>query len=180
MPVADLIGISLPSLDVVNALLDSYRESVHWYIRVFHEPSLRARLQPIAETGLASRQQRPLLLLALIVLVIGARFISDDAQQNRCQGVPLADVASNMITAAERWYLPSMDFITVDTVAYSYLLGTFYLWNRQSRAAFITTGTTIRAAQFIGLNQEAHWGNLDPFEQESRRCLWWSVFIAAG
>ncbi|RMJ19316.1 hypothetical protein CDV36_001005 [Fusarium kuroshium] len=180
VPVADLIGISLPPREVVDALLDSYRDSVQWYIGVLHEPFLRERLLPIVETGLASPRQRPVLLLALIVLAIGARFISDEAQEQRCPGFPLAEVASNMVAAAERWYLPSMDFITVDIVAYSYLLATYYLWNRQTRAAFITTGTTIRAAQFIGLNQETQWGNISAVEKEARRRVWWSVFIGAG
>ncbi|RSL93458.1 hypothetical protein CEP52_013230 [Fusarium oligoseptatum] len=180
VPVADLIGISLPPREVVDALLDSYRDSVQWYIGVLHEPFLRERLLPIVETGLASPRQRPVLLLALIVLAIGARFISDEAREQRCPGFPLAEVASNMVAAAERWYLPSMDFITVDIVAYSYLLATYYLWNRQTRAAFITTGTTIRAAQFIGLNQETQWGNISAVEKEARRRVWWSVFIGAG
>ncbi|RSL55344.1 hypothetical protein CEP54_009409 [Fusarium duplospermum] len=180
VPVADLIGISLPPREVVDAVLDSYRGSVQWYIGVLHEPFLRARLLPIVETGLAPPSQRPVLLLALIVLAIGARFISDEARDQNCPGFPLAEVASNMVVGAERWYLPSMDFITVDIVAYSYLLATYYLWNRQTRAAFITTGTTIRAAQFIGLNQETHWGNVSADEKEARRRVWWSVFIGAG
>ncbi|KAH6694083.1 hypothetical protein F5X68DRAFT_128374 [Plectosphaerella plurivora] len=41
-------------------------------------------------------------------------------------------------------------------------------------------GTTIRAAQFIGLNQEAQWGNIDDVEKQARRYVWWSVFIGAG
>lgn len=181
MPVVHLLGIDLPPPSVVNALLDSYRDSVHWYLPVIHAPSLRARLRPIVESGLASRQQRPLLLLALIVLVIGARLISDDARATIARrDVSLDHVTSNMMAAVERCYLPAMDLITVDTIAYSYLLSIYYLWNRQTRPAFITMGTTIRAAQFIGLNREAQWGNIDAIEQEARRCAWWGVVIGAG
>ncbi|RXG47906.1 hypothetical protein VDGE_04319 [Verticillium dahliae] len=73
-----------------------------------------------------------------------------------------------------------MDLITVDTVSYSFLLSAYYMWNRQSRAAFITMGTTVRAAQFIGLNQEECWGDIDTVERQTRRYVWWSVFIGAG
>lgn len=180
MPVVDLLGIDLPPMSVVNTLLDAYRDTVHWYLHVLHEPSLRARLRPIVETGLASRQQRPLLLLALIVLVIGARFISDDTREKMGRVISLDDMTSKMMITVERCYLPAMELITVDTIAYSYLLSTYYLWNRQTKPSFITMGTTIRAAQFIGLNREAQWGNVDAIEQEARRCIWWAVVIGAG
>ncbi|CAG9978351.1 unnamed protein product [Clonostachys byssicola] len=85
-----------------------------------------------------------------------------------------------MLIACERWFLPSMDCVTVDTVIYAYLLAAHYLCNRQTRAAFLTLGTTVRAAQSIGLNREAQWGEVSDIERETRRCAWWSVFIGAG
>ncbi|KAG7109808.1 hypothetical protein HYQ44_011371 [Verticillium longisporum] len=132
------------------------------------------------QSGLASRKQRPLLLLALVVLVIGAKFKPDGARAGSREEAASAELVSGMILAAERWYLPSMDLITVDTVSYSFLLSAYYMWNRQSRAAFITMGTTVRAAQFIGFNQEECWGDIDTVERQTRRYVWWSVFIGAG
>ncbi|CAG9940113.1 unnamed protein product [Clonostachys rosea f. rosea IK726] len=85
-----------------------------------------------------------------------------------------------MLIACERWFLPSMDCVTVDTVIYAYLLAAHYLCNRQTRAAFLTLGTTVRAAQSIGLNRETQWGEVSDIERETRRCAWWSVFIGAG
>ncbi|EEY18670.1 predicted protein [Verticillium alfalfae VaMs.102] len=41
-------------------------------------------------------------------------------------------------------------------------------------------GTTVRAAQFIGLNQEESWGDIDTVERQTRRYVWWTVFIGAG
>ncbi|KAH6700336.1 hypothetical protein EV126DRAFT_477139 [Verticillium dahliae] len=41
-------------------------------------------------------------------------------------------------------------------------------------------GTTVRAAQFIGLNQEECWAVIDTVERQTRRYVWWSVFIGAG
>lgn len=117
VPVIDILGIDLPPTEVVNSLLDSYNDSVYWYIRIIHEPSLRTRLLPIAESGLASRKQRPLLLLALVVLVIGAKFKPDGARAGSREEAASAELVSGMILAAERWYLPSMDLIIVDTVS---------------------------------------------------------------
>lgn len=180
VPVDHLIGIPLPPSNIATALLNSYRGSIHWYIRVHHEPSFRARLKPILDTGLASRQQRPLLLLALIVMVCGARCIPPEEQETIDTEISMADMTSNMFNTCERWFLPLMDSVTVDTVIYSYLLATHYLWTRQTRAAFLTLGATVRAAQFIGLNREAQWGDITDMERETRRCAWWSVFIGVG
>ncbi|KAG7131220.1 hypothetical protein HYQ45_010147 [Verticillium longisporum] len=38
----------------------------------------------------------------------------------------------------------------------------------------------VRAAQFIGLNQEECWADIDTVERQTRRYVWWSVFIGAG
>ncbi|KAG7148814.1 hypothetical protein HYQ46_002311 [Verticillium longisporum] len=38
----------------------------------------------------------------------------------------------------------------------------------------------LRAAQFIGFNQEECWGDIDTVERQTRRYVWWSVFIGAG
>lgn len=180
VPVTELIGMNLPPRHITFALLDSYLESTHWYLNVLHAPSFRAQLERIVATGRACPRQRPFLMLVLVTLVIGARYMSDKEKAAKCGGVSLAELGAAMFEAVERWYLPSMDLVTVDTVAFSFLMASNYLFSRRTRAAYITMGTTVRAAQSIGLHRESLWGNITAGEREARRRVWWLVFIGAG
>ncbi|KAF7594183.1 hypothetical protein BBP40_010032 [Aspergillus hancockii] len=74
VPVRDLIHVPLPPLTVTMGLLDAYLQANHWYLTLFYEPTFRAQVQQIVETGSILPSQKGLLMLLLAVLVTGARF----------------------------------------------------------------------------------------------------------
>lgn len=180
IPVKTLIGIELPPENVTNALIESYLESMHWYLMVFHAPTLRARLAPILTIGLAPSGSRPFLLLVLIILMLGADQMSDQEKTEKCPRINLEDLTADLLTAAERWYLACMEDLTVESLAFIFLLSSRYLMNRQTKVAHIAMVTAIRAAQAIGLHRESSWGDIDVCERENRRRVWWAIFIGAG
>lgn len=179
--VKSLIGIDLPSEATANTLLDAYLESMHWYLAFFHIPTFRARLNPILATGVAPSTSRPFLLLFLLVMSLGVDAIITQNKQEKCPGVNLGDLKAELVATAERWYLPSMENLTVETVAYSFLMFCRNLMGRQTKVAHVTMVTTVRAAQSIGLHREAYWKDVqDSVDRDMRRRLWWNVFIGAG
>ncbi|KAF4953429.1 hypothetical protein FSARC_12398 [Fusarium sarcochroum] len=74
LPIHEIIGISLPPKAVVDALVDSYFDSVHWFMVLFHEPSFRRRCEIIMASGTAGAHDSPFLVVLMLVLAIGARY----------------------------------------------------------------------------------------------------------
>jgi hypothetical protein len=155
VPVKSLIGIDLPLEPLVNTLLDAYLESMHWYLAFFHIPTFRSRLNPILATGMAPSTSRPFLLLFLLVMTLGIDAVITQKKEEKCPGVKLDELKDELVATAERWFLPSMENLTVETVAYSFLIFCRNLMARQTKVAHVTMVTTVRAAQSIGLHRES-------------------------
>jgi len=182
VPVAELLGFELPPRDIIDTLLTAYMESMHWYLNILDAPSFYNKLEPILATGLAPRSQRPFILKALAAMIMGARLLSDEVKQEKfsTSTFSLTDLVSTLTAGVERWYFPLMDSVTPDTVAFSFMMSANYLFNRQIRSAYMAIGTTVRAAESIGLHRESSWGDISTTERENRRRIWWCVFIGSG
>jgi len=177
VPVSEIVGVAFPSSEVCEALVQSYLDSMHWYLTVVDEDSLRARLEPIFRTGLADARQKPLVMLGLIVLVIGIDFLVDKDPVSHL--VDLTHTKKVLAEAAQKEYLSAMEQPTVDSVAFSFLLAGYYLCARQPNLFAITMDATMNTAQDIGLHQESTWGAMGFVERQFRRHIWWSVFTGS-
>jgi hypothetical protein len=153
---------------------------MHWYFMLFHGPTFRTRLEAVLSTGLVSSYQRPFVLLILVVLILGARFLDTEEKERTCSGIDLDRLQKSLIAAAERWFLPSTEELDTDFFAFGFLLATNYFYARQLRAATLTLGITVRAAQSFRLHQESSWGHISDTERQYRRRVWACLFIGAG
>lgn len=167
-------------MQVTDALIDSYIDSVHWFMCLFHEPTLRAELKPIQKTGLAYPNQRPLLALVFVLLLHGARLIKPKTAAERCPGVDIPTLYSHLLETVEKQYLTSLEVMSNESIAFSYLVGIQYLQTRRTKLAFVVIGTTLRAVQTMGYSNEANWGQAGTVDREVRRRLWWSMFMGDG
>ncbi|KAH6693844.1 fungal-specific transcription factor domain-containing protein [Plectosphaerella plurivora] len=177
IPVSDIIGVSFPPQDVSHALLQSYIDAMHWYLTVFDESSLLSQLEPIFRSGLAEAHQKPLLMLALVVLVIGIRF--RNPIDERLDSADVERAGETLVEAAQKGYLFSMEMPTVESVAFSFLLSCHYTFSQQPNLSAIAMDAAVNAAQAIGLHQESTWGTVSFVERQIRRRVWWTVFTGA-
>ena len=69
IPLLELIGVEFPPKHVADFLLDTYLESVHWFMVVFHEPSLRVDYEKIMHAKAAPKRKLGLVVLLMVILL---------------------------------------------------------------------------------------------------------------
>lgn len=65
--------MDLPSRDVTDSLLETYINSVHWFMMVFHEPSFRLDYEMIMASRKAPRRKTSFVILLMMVLAMGGK-----------------------------------------------------------------------------------------------------------
>jgi len=176
--VSDLIGCELPSPAVTTMLFDIFMKSVHWFMIVFHEPTLRAELEEIMRTGHVQQSKFSLLVLVMVILAIGAKYATkDDVQSCGCPDLDLASLQSNLMRKIEEKLLEVLDQDDIGSVQVCILLSSIYLYHRRPKRCFVVVGAAMKAAQALGLHRESTWGCIDPVEREVRRRVWWALFV---
>ncbi|OQV04371.1 Fungal Zn2-Cys6 binuclear cluster domain-containing protein [Cladophialophora immunda] len=158
VPLRQVLGMGLPPENISLLLFNAYIKYMHWYMLVFHEPTLRAQLECFLRSRRATDGDLCSLLLILIVLIIGARFLTEDDYEN----------------------LLSIQDISLHSITFQYLLGSYYLIAGCPQQAFLLAGASLRVAHAEGLHQERTWGRVDEVERHTRRRLWWMLFVSDG
>jgi len=178
VPIAELIGVELPPVPIIECLLETYIGSIHWYVTLFHEPTLRARLRALLASGRANADDFSFLMLIVIILGMAARYVSP--QQMKQHGVEFNALAleAKLVAAAEQQLLQVLEDPTSMAVSFLDLLASHYLFNRKVRRAFVIMGVAMRAAQAMDLHNEPAWGDIPAVERECRRRLWWTLYTS--
>lgn len=176
--VKDVVGIDLPSAPITSILVDAYLQANHWYLTLFHEQSFRARLAPIIQTGRISASEKPFLMLILIVLMIGARFVCPESIGPHDTLFDSTLYSSQLLEAVEKHLFIALHDVTLESVSCALLMSITYLLERKTKLAFIMTGIGVRVAQAIGLQDETTREPLDHIELQVRRRVWWSIYMA--
>ncbi|CAG9977433.1 unnamed protein product [Clonostachys byssicola] len=177
VPVEQLIGTELPPPAVVECLLESFSTSVAWYLSFFHEPTLRARLKGITDAGRARAEDTSFLLLVLVVLAIGAQYMTAE-QKWRHFGFEFdtTNMQDRLIGTVETKLLIVLDESSTSSVSLFNLLGSYYIFNRKTRRGFTLMGAAVRIAQMMDLHNESAWGGIDSTERQARRRAWWTLY----
>ncbi|OAL19040.1 hypothetical protein AYO22_10369 [Fonsecaea multimorphosa] len=182
--VSILIGCDLPPPAVTWMLFDVFIDSVHWFMMIFHEPSLRADLEKVLRTGRAKACQKSMLYLIIAVLAIGARYAErKDVHANETDAdtdADLSDLQSRFLKVFDDRLMDLMDQTDIGMVQTCILLSSLYYYHRQPRRSFMISGAATKGAQAMRLHKESAWGDLDPIEREVRRRVWWALFVSEG
>ncbi|KEF53970.1 uncharacterized protein A1O9_09765 [Exophiala aquamarina CBS 119918] len=132
------------------------------------------------DSGTVDEGQQSFLMVLLIVLVTGARYLPPGKLRSLGSNIDLTRLQDMFMLKIEERLLLVFDENSVDSVAFLYLLCSHYLFNRRPSRAFIVFAASLRAAQGLGLYNETLWGRPTPVERETRRRLWWSVYVGDG
>jgi hypothetical protein len=177
--VQELIGMPLPSRSVTDLLLSSYLENYHWHLLLFHFPTLFNQFQPILERGIVSKDRPSLVMLLLIILTIGARYVSTDAAHGT-YSKEIQQLGTDMKGKIEENFMCILDDTSVESITFTLLFASYSMYNRKPKRAYKLIQMAIRDAQAIGLNRESTWGQLDTTAREVRRRLWWTLYGCDG
>ncbi|EXJ86840.1 hypothetical protein A1O3_03794 [Capronia epimyces CBS 606.96] len=184
-------------------LFDTYIRSVHWFMMVVYESSLRAELAEMLRSGRAHRGQKCVLYLIAVILAIGAGYARDESEvhvdgQGHGHGkghphdklpdvdvnIDLTKLQSRLIQTVEANFLDMIDVASVASVQTCILLSSFYLYSHRPKPkpkrCFIINGAALRAAQVLGLHRESTWGAISTVEREVRRRVWWALYVCDG
>lgn len=180
IPIPELIGMDLPSRQVVNFMLDNFLESVHWFMMLFYQPTIRTEIDEIVTSGLIPKRRLSFLILVLLILAMGAKYAAQSDTVEHCSSSELANLRSKFMAKVEEKFLDVFDEGDIESVQISVLLASYYLYHRRPKRAFAVIGAGVKSAQALGLNRELSWGPVSSITREVRRRVWWALFVADG
>ncbi|PFH59009.1 hypothetical protein XA68_12938 [Ophiocordyceps unilateralis] len=176
--------------DVVTANLDDLQpdpvlsfklwqlfiDRVNPLTKVIHVPTV----QPWVVDAAAGIAGLPLHRQALLFSIYTMAIISlSDLECQQTLGVS-RDAALQRFGAGTKAALTRLNFLKNYHMAalQALVLYTYSLQGRYDRhAAWILSGTVVRIAQKMGYHRDGELLNLDPFETEMRRRIWWQIAI---
>ncbi|KIX08826.1 uncharacterized protein Z518_03483 [Rhinocladiella mackenziei CBS 650.93] len=176
--ISEILGEDLPPAHIIEFTLENYINAVHWFMLLFHEPSFRAELQILTATGYVRADRVPFLLLALLVIGIGASYATSSDAQERCPGVDIDALATRLIRKVEGKLLDLYDDAGIETVQVLILLSAYYFYNGRPHRSFALSGSAFKVAQALGIQREPSWNFSDPILREVWRRLGWALYVA--
>lgn len=147
---------------------------------MFYEPVFRKRLQSVLDYGVVHEREPSLLLLILIVLVTGARYLSPDKAQSLPPDFDLKQCEIDLMQTIESKFMIAFDEGSLDSIAFLYLTASHYVLNGRPSRGFLFLGIAVRVCQCMGIYNESLGTKADAIEQEMRRRLFWSLYVSDG
>lgn len=138
-----------------------------------NEHTFRARLQQIQKTARITDRQIPFVILVLVVLVLGAQYMSADDFERYESCMSRDMLLQHLLRCIETNIFYLFDYNNVDSVTTLLLLASNYLYHQRPSRAFAMVGAAVKSAQAMNLHNELAWGSIDVSERETRRRLWW-------
>ena len=174
----DITGVEMPPPHMMNFLLDAYMTSVHWFMSVFHEPSIRAEAHAVLATGLVEDSHKLVPILLLVIIAMGARYVSPDAARQACPDHDIPQLEPVWIRCVENKLLDAFEEGGAEAVQISIILKSYYLYGSRPKRSIAILGAGIKVALSMKLHLEDTWNISDPIEINVRRRLWWSLYVA--
>lgn len=176
----DIIGVELPPKNIVDALFDSYIDSVHWFMLLFYEPSLRQRYNTILSTGTASLGDLCFLVKLMLILAIGAKYMTPEALL-LCTypDLDLSALQCTLLRSVQAHLFDIMEESSVECVQICVLLSTYYLYYGKPNLAFAIHGMGFKCAEAISLHCESTWNDQTDLAREVKRRVWWALYVVA-
>lgn len=174
----DVLGVDVPPLQVVDFLLDTYLGSVHWFMSVIHEPTLRSEIHDMWISGLVAEHRKSVPLLALVILGFSARYAQTDIAERICPHFDLVQMEPIWLKRVEEKLLDVLEDGGLEAVQTAIILKSYYLYGNRPKRSFAILGAGIKVALSMKLHLESTWTVSDPVRREVRRRTWWSLYVA--
>jgi hypothetical protein len=174
----DILGLDVPPLHVVDFLLDTYLSSVHWFMSVLHEPTLRAEIHRIWASGVVPEHRKLVPILVLMILSFSARYASPELGERACPGFDIASMEPVWLKRVEEKLLDALEDGGLEAVQIAILLKSYYLYGNRPKRSFAILGAGIKVALSMKLHLEHTWTTTDLVRRQVMRRVWWSLYVA--
>ncbi|KAF7960070.1 hypothetical protein EAE96_001669 [Botrytis aclada] len=171
-------GFTFPPRSVCDFLVESYKNSVHWFMMLFHEASFESEYKEVMDSQAASPRQLGSVVLFLMVFTMGARYTTnEEALKAGETNLDLEALQRRILKEVQAHLFDVIDIGGIESVQICVLLSSFYMYNGRPNLALAILGAGIRSSQAIGLHKESLWGPLTETVKEIRRRTWWALYV---
>lgn len=177
LSILELVGVELPPKEVSDLLLESYFASVHWFMMLFHETTFRAKYEALTSSRTAGPDQMNEVLLLLVVLAIGAKYVSEQEMQARNLQYDLESLQKTFLARVCAAFLEIVDNAGLEAVQICILMSSHYLYHGKPNLGFVILGTGVRCAHSMDLQRESTWKGLSTIAREERKRVWWALYV---
>jgi hypothetical protein len=178
LTIQDVLGSDLPPPHVIDFCLDSYLDAVHWFMILFHEPSLRAGIQELVTTGSVRADRVSFLILVALVIAVGAKYATRREAEEKCPGFDLDSLGSRFIRKTEERLLDVFDEAHIEAIQIAIILSSYYIYHSRPNRSLAMNGSAQKLALSMGLHKESSWKMHDPIAREVWRRLCWALYTA--
>lgn len=178
LAITEVLGLEVPPLHVIDFLLDTFLGSVHWFMSVLHEPSLRAEIHSIWSTGRVPEHRKLIPILVLVLLGFSARYAPTETAERVCPGFDLMRMEPIWLKRVEEKLLDVLEDGGLEAVQIAILLKSYYLYGNRPKRSIAILGAGIKVALSMKLHLEHTWPTADPVRRQVMRRVWWSLYVA--
>lgn len=176
LSISGFVGVDLPPKEVSDLLLESYFASVHWFMMLFHETTFRAKYEALTSSRSVEPDQLNEVLLLLVVLAIGAKYVSKETMQARGLQCDFDSLQATFLARVAATFLEIVDNAGLEAVQICVLMSSHYLYHGKPNLGFVILGTGVRCAHSMDLHREATWKGLSEISREERKRVWWALY----
>ena len=176
--VQEVLGSELPPTYVIEFCFESYLDAVHWFMLLFHEPSLRVGIEHVAAAGRVQKDRVSFLILVGLVIAVGAKYATKKEAEERCPGFDLDLLGNQFIRKAEERLLDVYDEAHIEAIQIAMILSSYYIYHSRPNRSLAMSGSAQKLALAMGLHKESSWKMTDPVIREVWRRLCWALYTA--
>ncbi len=174
----DVLGSELPPSHVIEFCLESYVDAVHWFMLLFHEPSLRAGIADLRSTGFVRTDRISFPILVALVIAVGAKYATRSDAEERCPGFDLDGLGTRFIRKTEERLFEVVDEARIEAIQIAIILSSYYIYHSRPNRSLALNGISQKLALSMGLHKESSWKTHDPVVREVWRRLCWALYTA--
>lgn len=169
-----ILGVDLPTKEIMDNLLEEYFDTVHWFSLVIYEPTFRPQYESVAD-GYAFESQKGFLILLATVLGIASWYRAKMTTSNPSSSAEYWDGwRVKLFAVAETRFLELMDERSLAALQTCLLLGTYHVYHGRPNSSLALLGAVIKIAQAMGLHRESIRHGSDDIEERKR--IWWTIY----
>jgi len=177
LPLDQLLGITLPPKVVTDYLLDKYFDAVHWFMTIFHEPSLRLIYDRMMSSRRCSRSTLSRARVLLLLICLGANYTTEDEMRQKFPSFGLLSFRKQSLDNVEGSLNDLYDAAGIESIQVCILLGSYHMYHGRPNLAFVMLGSGLKCAQLMNLHKEPSWRGLPEIAKEERRRTFWALFV---
>ncbi|KAJ4536493.1 hypothetical protein HRR86_007108 [Exophiala dermatitidis] len=151
--------------------------AVHWFMMVFHEPTLRASYEAFMANRRSPKSRSNQAIFILLLLSLGAHYASEEDVRARFPSFNLDTFQRLSLKRVEDSLHTLYDSAEIESVQVCVLLGSYYMYHGRPNLAFVILGAGISCAQLMSLHKESSWRWLSEIAKEERRRTFWALFV---